>query len=99
MWEYAIDDGGFYVYAGIGATDLCVEEALSFAERLKQAAEKVLENRRRRWLLVPIKSEKKFGEMLAWKSGSFVDIMGDVAYMTPRQARRLARHIEQVCKQ
>lgn len=73
-------------------------EAFTFAAEIREAAEVVERNRRYRWAMSQIPVTNPVGQLIVRQveGFGFVEFSGAVEGLTPRQARRLARHVERV---
>lgn len=89
---------GYFVRVAAWADLAFPEEAFRFAAEIREAAERVERNRRYRWVMSQIPAMNPVGQLIVQKveGFGFVEFSGDIEGLTPRQARRLARHIERV---
>lgn len=91
---------GYFVRVAAWADSAFPEGAFRFAAEIREAAERVERNRRYRWAMSQIPPMNPVGQLIIQKveGFGFVKLSGDIEGLTPRQARRLARHIERVAR-
>lgn len=89
---------GYFVRVAAWAELASAGEAFIFAADIREAAKAVERNRRYRWAMSQIPVTNPVGQLIVRQveGFGFVSFDGNTEGLTPRQARRLARHIERV---